>query len=203
MSTLTLSPTRAFMWTALSLVLFVGALIATQPIVAIVDRLTDVPHVTRAAARPLVWGGLSVTGVLFAARLAFGAWIPISRLALAIAATGIALSAIVDVVLHQWTITRFGSFASDFVGWTAGLFALLVGLAVASFGAMVAPRPVIGWPLSAVLLGAVAVVFVVSLNAAGLSDGIADESWGLAIWVGLSALYALGSAGFAIRRALS
>jgi len=47
------------------------------------------------------------------------------------------------------------------------------------------------------------VAFIVLSNVPGLSDGIGDESWPLAIWVGLSGLYALGVAGLAIRRAMS
>lgn len=91
---------------------------------------------------------------------------------------------------------------AEYVGWTAGLFAVLIGLAVAAFGALLAPKPVIGWPVSAVLLGAAGVAFILVTNIPGLGDGIADDSWPLAIWVGLSGLYALVAAGAAVRRAI-
>lgn len=155
------------------------------------------------AAWSVVWGGLSLIGVFMAARLAFGSWLPLHPVGLSVAAIGIALSAIVHVVLQQWEIARFGVPEPEYVGWTAGLFAILIGLAVAVFGAYLAPKQVIGWPLTAVLLGSAAVAFIVLSNILGLSDGIADDSWPLAIWVGVSGLYVLGVAGLVVRRAVA
>jgi hypothetical protein len=155
------------------------------------------------AAWSVVCGGLSLLGVLVAGRLAFDAWLPLHPMGLTIAAVGVALSAIVHVVLQQWAIGRFGVPEAEYVGWTAGLFAVLIGLAVAAVGAFLAPRQAIGWPLSAVLLGAAGVAFVLLTNVPGLNDGIGDDSWPLAIWVGLSGLYAVGVAAFVIRRAIN
>ncbi|MEO8246149.1 MAG: hypothetical protein ABI622_03425 [Chloroflexota bacterium] len=45
--------------------------------------------------------------------------------------------------------------------------------------------------------------FVLLSNISGLGDGIADDSWPLAIWVGLSGLCAPVTAGAAVRRAIS
>jgi hypothetical protein len=115
---------------------------------------------------------------------------------------GVALSAVVHVVLQQWEIARFGVPEAEYVGWTAALFAVLIGLAVAAFGAFVAPKPAIGLPVSAVLLGAAGVAFILVTNIPGLGDGVADDSWPLAIWVGLSGLYALVAAGPAVRLAI-
>jgi hypothetical protein len=44
--------------------------------------------------------------------------------------------------------------------------------------------------LAFVLLGAAATIFIVLGNAPGLGDGIEPESWPLAIWLGVSGLYA-------------
>jgi hypothetical protein len=76
------------------------------------------------------------------------------------------------------------------VWWTAGLFAVLIGLATAAFGVVVAPRGTTGWPLAFVLLGATTTIFIVLGNVPGLGDGIEPESWPLAIWLGISGLYA-------------
>jgi hypothetical protein len=118
-------------------------------------------------------------------------------------AIGIALSAVVHVVLREWQIARFGLPEPELVGWTAGLFAVLVGLSVAAFGALIAPKQVVHWPLAAALAGATGVGLIVLTNVPGLRDGIADDSWPLAVWIGISALCALGTAGLAVRRALS
>lgn len=200
---LSVSPARGLVWALLSFATFVAALFAVLPIVAVTNWFADVPHLTEMAAWSVVWGGLSLIGVLSAARVAFGAWLIVNAIAVGTAAVGIALSAIVHVVLEQWEIARFGIPEPEYVGWTAGLFAVLIGLAVAAFGALLAPRQVIGWPLTAVVIGTAGVALVVLTNVPGLGDGIGDESWPLAIWVGLSGLYALSVAGLVIRRAIS
>jgi hypothetical protein len=197
----TLTPARGLLWTALSFAVYVAALFATLPILAVAQWFTDLPHLVQMAAWSVVWGGLSLIGVFIAARLAFGSWLPLHPVGFGIAVIGIALSAIVHVVLQQWEIARFGVPEAEYVGWTAGLFAILIGVAVAAFGAYLAPKQVIGWPLAAVLLGSAGVAITVFGNVPGLSDGIADDSWPLAIWVGLSALYALGVAWLVVRRA--
>lgn len=199
---LTINPARGLVWAALSFATYVVALFATLPILAVVNWFSDLPHLTEMAAWSVVWGGLSLIGVLVAARLAFGAWLPVHPPSVLIAVVGVALSAVVHVVLQEWEIALFGVPEPEYVGWTAGLFAVLVGLAVAAFGAFLAPKPVIAWPVSAVLLGAAGVAFIVLTNIPGLRDGIGNDSWPLAIWVGLSGLYALVAVGAALRRAI-
>ena len=200
---LTVSLARGLGWALLSFATFVAALLAMLPILAVTNWFTDLPHLTEMAAWSVVWGGLSLIGVLIAARVAFGAWLTVNAIAVGTAAVGIALSAIVHVFLQQWEIAHVGIPEPEYVGWTAGLFAVLIGLAVAAFGALLAPRQVIGWPLTAVVIGAAGVAVVVLTNVPGLGDGLRDESWPLAIWVGLSGLCALGVAGLVIRRAIS
>jgi hypothetical protein len=154
----------------LSFTTFVAALFVTLPILAVVNWFTDLQHLAEMAIWSVVWGGLSLIGVLVAGRVAFDAWLPLHPVGLTIAAVGVALSAIVHVVLQQWAIGRFGVPEAEYVGWTAGLFAVLIGIAVAVFGTFVAHKPVIGWPLSAVLLGAAGVAFVLLTNMPGLGD---------------------------------
>jgi len=198
----TLSPARGLAWAALSFVLFVAALFAIFPVLAAIRLFGDTPHLAEMAAWSLIWGGLSLLGVLMAARIAFGAWLMPSSTGIAIAAVGITLSAVVNVVMQQWQIGWLGYVDPDFLGWNAGLFALLVGLAVAAFAAFLVPRRVIGWPVVAVLLGCLGVAGVMATNIPRLADGIPSTSWPLVIWTSLSALYALTATGLVIRRAL-
>ncbi len=196
------TPARGLAWTALSFVFFVAALFATLPIFAAVRLVWDTPHLVEMAAWGPIWGGLSVLGVLVAARLAIGTAFRPPAAALGIAAVGIGLSAVVNVVLQQWEMTRFGITEPELVGPTAGLFAVLIGLAVAGFAAYLAPRRLIGWPLAAVALGCLGVAVIVASNVPGISDGIGADSWPLAIWVGLSGVYAAVVAALVGRRAL-
>jgi hypothetical protein len=156
----------------------------------VVRAFGDVPHTIEMAEWPIVWGTLALAGVLIAGRLVFGRWLAVGGLAVALAVLGIALSATVNVVLQQWAIARFGVMDADYVGWTAGLFTVLIGLAVAAFGVYVAPRHAVRWPLGFVVLGFVLTGVIVAANVPGLSDGIDPESWPLAIWLGITGFYA-------------
>ena len=199
---MTVTPQRGLAWASLSLVFFVAALFAALPLLAAVKLVWDTPHLAEMAIWSPIWGILSILGVLVAAQLALGAWLRPPPIAIGIAALGLGLSAIVNVVLQQWEMTRFGITEPELVGPTAALFAVLTGLAVAAFGAFLAPRRLIAWPLAAMVLGFLGVAFIVASNLPGLRDGIAAESWPLAIWVGVSGLYALVATGLVIRRAL-
>lgn len=198
---MTLTPARGLTWAALSFVFFVAALLAVLPFTAALRLVWDTPHLVEMAAWSPIWGVLSVLGVLLAAQLALGAWLRPPLLAVGVAAFGIGLSAVLNVVLQQWEVARFGITEPELVGPTAGLFAVLIGLAVAAFGALIAPRRLIGWPLAAFALGFVGVAIIVLSNIPGLDDGIGAESWPLAICVGLAGVYALATAGLVVRRA--
>lgn len=198
---MTVTPSRGLAWASLSLVFFVAALFAALPLLAALNLVWDAPHLAEMAIWSPIWGILSILGVLLAAQLALGAWLRPPPIAIGIAAVGLVLSAVVNVVLQQWETTRFGITEPELVGPTAALFAVLTGLAVAAFGALLAPRRLIMWPLAAVVLGFLGVAIIVASNLPGLSDGIAAESWPLAVWVGISGLYALVATGLVIRRA--
>lgn len=191
---------RGLVWAALSFALFVGAAFASLPVAVFMRWLIGLPHLPGVVLWPVVWGGLGALGVVIAARFAFGFWPRLSRAGVALGATGIGLSAAVHVVLQRWADVRFGYFEPDFIGLTAGLFAVLVGLAVAAFGVFVAPRHATVWPVIATLAGAVMTLGIIAANLPGLRDGIEPQSSSLAIWIGLSGLYALVATGLALGR---
>jgi hypothetical protein len=177
-------------WAALSFALFLASSLGIFIVNTAVRLLSDVPHVFEVAEWPIVWGALAMTGVMMAGRLAFGRWLRVGATAIVVAVVGIGLSAVVNVVLQQWAIARFGSMDADYIGWTAGVFALLVGLAVAAFGVFVAPRDAAQWPLAFVVVGFGLTTLIVAANVPGLANGIDPHSWPLAIWLVISGLYA-------------
>jgi hypothetical protein len=198
---MTVTPGRGLTWAALSFTGFVASLFAVLPFIFAMKLIWDAPHLAQMGAWSVIWGVLSLLGVLVAARLVFGAWLRPRRLAVAVAGVGIGLSAVLNVVLLQWETARFGYIEPEMVGLTAGLFAVLIGLSVAAFGAFLVPRRLIGWPLAMVALGFAGVAIIVLSNLPGLKDGIPAESWPLAICIGLSGVYALIAGGLVVRRA--
>jgi len=195
----TITPARILAWAALSFGLFVGALFAVLPAIAFVSAVVGMPH---PGAWSLGWGGLSLLGVLVAARVVFGAWLRPHPVGIVLAATGISLAAALSVALQEWEIARFGYPDPEYVGLTAGLFAVLIGLAVAAFAAFLVPPRLIGWPLAAAAIGALGTGVIFATNLPGLADGIAPESWPLAVCMGLSGVYALIATGLVVHRAL-
>ena len=184
------SPWAPVGWTVLSSFLFGVSSMAIFVVNTVIRLVTDVPHLVEMAEWSVVWGGLSLVGVLVAGRVAFGHLPRVGLPAVILAGTGIVLSAIVHVALQQWTIARFGYYDPEFVWWTAGLFAVLIGLATSCFAVFVAPPGAQVWPLAFVIVFAAATTFIVLGNLPGLGDGIEPESWPLAIWIGLSGVYA-------------
>jgi hypothetical protein len=116
---------------------------------------------------------------------------------------GVILAIAVELTLHEWAEARFGHYDGELIWWTAGLSPALILVAVASFGALVAPRGALAPPLLGLALAVTAVIFIVASNVPGLADGIDPGSWPLALTVGLAAAYAAGAAAFSLRRALS
>ena len=199
---MTVTPGRGLTWAALSFTGFVASLFAALPFIFAMKLIWDAPHLAQMGAWSVSWGVLALIGVLVAARLVFGAWLRPPPIAVAVAGVGIGLSAVLNVVLLQWETARFGYIEPELVGLTAGLFAVLIGLSVAAFGALLVPRRLIGWPLAMVALGFAGVAIIVLGNVPGLANGIGADSWPLAICVGLSGLYALATGGLVLRRAL-
>jgi hypothetical protein len=179
-------------WTVLSLVLFVAAAFGVFPVSMVLRLFVETTHALDMTLWSVVWASLAALGVLVAARIVFGTWPRVGPGAGAVVAIGTALSVGTHLTLQSWAEARFGYYDPDFIGWTAGLFAILVGLATAALGVMVAPRGAAAWPLAFVLLGSAGVAFVLAGNLPGLADGLAPDSWPLAAWLGASGLYAAG-----------
>jgi hypothetical protein len=138
----------------------------------------------------LLWGVFGMIGVLVAARLAFSRWLQVQARDLALPAIGIAVAIAEELALHEWAEASIGFYEWDFIGWTAALSFVLVGLAVALFGVAIAPPgaerpPTIGMKLAAAL-----VLFIVVWNVPDLLDGIGPHSWPIAVLIGASGLYA-------------
>lgn len=183
---------RGFVWAALSTLIFAVGFAAPVGLLSVVHSFADIPRLVELALWSVVWGTLAVAGVLVAGRVSFDAWLPVSPRGLAIAAVGTGLSAAVLVVLNQWQTERFGSLDPDYVGWTFGLFAVLIGIGTAGFALDIAPRRARLWPLLATLAGAGLTGVIIAFNVPGVRDGIEPESWPLAILIGVSGLYAAG-----------
>jgi len=177
-------------WAALSLGLFCASSLGVFAVNTVVRLFTDVPHLIEMAEWSAVWGLLAMLGVLVAGRLAFGRWPTVSAFAVLIGVSGIVVSAVFHVVLQQWSVTRFGDMDPDLIGWTAGLFAVLLGISTSAFGVSVAPPGSAQWPLAFVIAGGLIALLIVATNVPGITDGIDPESWPLAIWLGISGLYA-------------
>jgi hypothetical protein len=188
-------------WTVLSLALFVAAAFGVFPVSMVLRLFVETTHALDMTLWSMVWAALAALGVLVAARVAFGTWPRVGPGGLAVVAIGTALSVGTHLTLQSWAEARFGYYDPDFIGWTAGLFAILVGLATAAFGVMVAPRGAAAWPLAFVLLGSAGVALVLAGNLPGLADGLAPDSWPLAAWLGASGLYAAGVTAASFTRA--
>lgn len=194
------TPARAFGWALLSAALLVAALIGVPPVVGYLEGSLGVSHAVGLAAWSVVWGALSIIGVFVAGRAAFGRWLSLTPAAVVFAALGIATSALVNVAIHEWSVGRFGYYDPDFVGWTAGLFAVLIALAVATFGAHVSPRAALIWPAVGATVAGVVSMVVIASNLPGLSDGIGADSWPLAFAIAGAAAYTALSLGAVARR---
>jgi hypothetical protein len=186
-------------WAAVSLGAFVAAAFVSLPVATGFGDLLRVPDTF---AFTVIWGCLAIVSVLGAGRIAFGEWLRVNVTALSVAAVGIGLAVGVDITLHEWALARFGYYDPDQVWWSAGLFAVLIGLATATIGVLVAPSGYAWWPAAFALAGAAGVLFVVLSNVPGLRDGIEAESWPLAIWIGLAGVYAMAAAFLALAGAL-
>ncbi len=150
----------------------------------------------------VLMGAFGMLGALAMARLVFGRWLPVSVATLVIPMIGVALAVAIELALHEWARVHIGQYDWDYLGSTAGLSFLVVLSAVATFGVLVAPRGAVLPPLLGLGLAALMVGFVFIANVPGLGDGIEPESWPLAIGIGLSAAYVIGSVAVGVHRGL-
>lgn len=150
----------------------------------------------------VLMGAFGMLGALVMARLVFGRWLPVTAVQLVLPVIGVGLAVAVELMLHEWAQVHIGQYDWDYVGWTGGLSFLVVLSAVATFGVLVAPRGAVLPPLLGLGLAALMVGFVFIANVPGLGDGIEPESWPLAIGIGLSAAYVIGSVAVGVHRGL-
>jgi hypothetical protein len=199
MSSWRLGASAPWLWALASLLWFVASAYLTLPLV------TAMP--AQFFLQPLVWGGAVLGGALLLARVAFSRWLQVRWPALALALVGLVLAGLLEASLHAWAATRFGVFAWELVGPTAGLFAVIVGSAAAGFGVLVAPRRASLPPVLLAVGGALLSGLVVAVNMPGLADGIGAASVVPALLVAAGGAYALVVAFIsvlvAVRRELS
>lgn len=160
-------------WAALSAVAYLsaafGALVATLPI-------RELAPAADPLSLPVAWTLLAALGALVAARVCFGAWPRVAAEAWIMLLTGAAFAGAVHASLHAWARYRFGLFDPDLVGPTASFAFIVIGVAVAGFGVLVAPRRAALPPLLAALAGIWLSVLALGGNLPGLADGLAPES---------------------------
>lgn len=194
-------PAAPIAWAVMSFTAFVMSLFGAVGLLGVVRIAFPASHLAEIAAWSILWGIIALIGVVLAARVAFGRWLTLPPVGLTLAAAGIGISATVHVVLQQWAEVRFGYYDAEFVGWSAGLFVVLVGLSVSAFGVFLAPRGAAWWPLAFVVAGALGVLIIALNNFPGIRDGLAPESGPLAAWLAISTLYALVAGVASVMRA--
>jgi hypothetical protein len=143
---------------------------------------------------------LACGGVLVAARVAFGRWLPVRARDVVVPMAGIGLATAIELSLHAWVQARYAYYDWQMIGLTAGMSFTLIGVAVATLASRIAPRESALPPLLAQGVGATLIVIIVASNVGGLADGIEPASCPLAILVGLGGAYAVLAVGMGIRR---
>lgn len=185
-------PAAPWLWVALSSMAWFASLLVALPLghpLAAVFAGSDERLRWDLAAVLALSGLASVGATVLLARLIFRRWLAVRPVAPLFWGLGVVLAIAVEMALHEWTGHRFGYYDWDFVRWTAGLSAMLVITAVATFGVLIAPVRAAA-SLAVQIPAALVVCLIVASNVPGLGDGIDPESWPLAILVGLSAAYA-------------
>jgi hypothetical protein len=202
------SSASILLWVIVAVAAFPATLLVTMALITVPLGIALGPlvaavgwdlHLVEMGLWPIVWGALACAAIWGSGRALLG----ISRLrpaSVAFVALGFLVAAWHHVVLQQWEISRFGYVDPDLVGWTAGLFALVVGVGVAAFGASVAPRPIAWLPTTLVVAGFLAVIIVAVSNLGGVSDGVEPDSFHLAATIAAASTYALLATHFTFRR---
>lgn len=189
------SSTAPWLWAGLCFVAWFASLFVALPLAGPIGSIVNVAG----PGEPLRWelavflaidGLLSMAAALVIGRRIFGRGLVARPVDLVMPLIGVALAIAVELALHAWAEARFGYYDNELVWWTAGLAAMLVITAIATFGVQIAPAGAAIAPRTCTVIAALLVWLIVVSNAAGLRDGVDPESWPLAILVGLSAAYA-------------
>ena len=185
---------RGLGWGVLSLISCIAALLLLVWPIGQLVNLFNAPHPEVLGLWAFAWVAVSGPLTLATARVALGSWPGAHPMAWVVLLIGAVVSAGHIVVLGNWSIARFGFVEPDYLWPTSLLFAVVGGMAVAGFGAQVAPRWAVRAPLLAAGGGVLLCVWIVSANVPGLSDGLQPYSWPLAGWTTAAALY-IGAVG--------
>jgi len=186
-------------WALLSVLAFGIGLVLSMVILGFLEGTIGLTHRVGLGAWPVMWGVIAIVGCLGAAELALSVRPQITLAAAGAALAGLALATATQVVLFDWSVARFGVLDSDFVGPTAGMFALLVAMATASFATFIAPASVVAWPAVVTMITGALAVAVGASNVPGLGDGIGPGGLPLAAVLASDALYAVALVVAALR----
>src|SRR2546425_8043522 len=140
-------------WGLISLFGFISVPTVLLVPIGPLEQAVHLQHSIALATWAFAWvigGGLIA---LAAGRIMFGAWLPVHPRAWLGLFVGAIVSAAQVSSLATWATARFGYYDPEFTGPTSILFAVVAGVAVAGFGARVAPRWALWLPLLAVLVG--------------------------------------------------
>jgi hypothetical protein len=184
----------ALAWGILSFLGFVATFSALVWPIGQLQQVGLLTHPSSLGVWAISWVLSSGVVALAAARLVFGRWLDVSPAAWLILIVGAIVSAVMEVILAQWLIAKFGMSDSELVGPMWYLFGFVAGVAVAGFGVQVAPRGALWPPLAAVLGGVLIGVSIILSNIPGLSNGLGPNSGPLAVVTVAAAVY-LGGVG--------
>lgn len=195
-----LHPAAAWVWAFLSVVWWFSSFALALPLARFAPQVGGLR--ADLAVVLAINGAASLVGVQLLGRALLARALRRPSVGMLVPVAGVILAIAVELTLHEWAETRFGHYDSELIWWTAGLSPVLILTAVASFGALVAPRGALVPPLVGLALAVMAVMFIVASNVPGLGDGIDAGSWPLASLVGASAAYAVAAAVIGARRAI-
>jgi hypothetical protein len=190
-------------WAAGSVVLLAPAALGALLLLAIVRIAWPgfVPdHGMELAAFIVTWGVLGMAGAASLARLILGQVEIVHRVALYASGVGLAIAAVLQVVLHDWAVGKLGYYEPDVIGPTVMLPLGLAPFAVAMFGVAVAQPPFDLAPRIAVIAGGLMAMGAVALNIPGTLDGIGARAIALAVVLASVPAYVLVSWAIALRR---
>lgn len=198
---------RAALWVIGSIAAFGLALFATLPIITVSADLSAAPlgfdrHLLSMALWPIVWALLAAGGIWALRNVLLGPVRP-QPMAVALLLLGCGIGAWHHVALQRWLVHRFGYVDPDMVGWTVGLFAVLVSIGVGAFSTFIAPARVAWVPAGVAVIGTAGTVLIGVDNALnGLPNGIALDSVPLAVTLVVASLYAIGASAMVVRQLL-
>lgn len=192
---------RTVGWTLTGIGVFVASPFVVIPLMARMEEMTALPHVSSLAAWSLAWGALSAATIYVTTRAFFAEAVRVPAAAWLSLAGGVGLSAATTVALYYRVVAAFGYYDPDFAAMTSLLWIALLAVALGAFGVAIAPRGA-RVPAAVVVVAFAFVSLAIGISdATGAGDGIRPESWPLAVVMSLSMVYVAGVAVGALRAA--